>query len=299
MVEIFSEKQNGFTWLDVTNPTQEELMEIAGEHAIPRSSVQDSLEPEHLPKFEQIEDKIFIIIRVLDQEAKTKAGSIQQASRKIAIFYDKGLLITIHRSEQPLLRGLKAKYVDTGKVQKESEILLHIVYQALKTYEEPATRFAEEMDVYESAIFLRKKVPDILKSVYKVKRRASVCFRIITLMDDVVRRLNELYKKHYLAQDLLDLQLRLSILYNEIVDESNHLLNIYISFTSQRTGEVMRVLTIFSVFFMPLTFIVGIYGMNFDFMPELRWHYGYFMTLGAMLLITAVIYFWFKRKRWL
>ncbi|QEC52403.1 magnesium transporter [Anseongella ginsenosidimutans] len=299
MVEIFSEKQNGFTWLDVTNPTQEELMEIAGEHAIPRSSVKDSLEPEHLPKFEQIEDKIFIIIRVLDQEARTKAGSIQQASRKIAIFYDKGLLITIHRSEQPLLRDLKTKYVDTGKVQKENEILLHIVYQALKTYEEPATRFAEEMDVYESAIFLRKKVPDILKSVYKVKRRASVCFRIITLMDDVVRRLNELYKKHYLAQDLLDLQLRLSILYNEIVDESNHLLNIYISFTSQRTGEVMRVLTIFSVFFMPLTFIVGIYGMNFDFMPELRWHYGYYFTLAAMLLITAVIYFWFKRKRWL
>src|SRR3546814_167327 len=97
----------------------------------------------------------------------------------------------------------------------------------------------------------------------------------------------------------VDLQLRLSILYNEVVDESNHLLNIYISFTSQRTGEVMRVLTIFSVFFMPLTFIVGIYGMNFDFMPELGWHYGYFFTLGAMLVITVIIYFWFKRKRWL
>lgn len=299
MVEVFKEKRDGFAWLDVTNPSQAELMDIAREYAIPHSSVQDSLEPEHLPKFEQIEDKIFIITRVLDPAAKATAGSIQQSSRKIAIFFDKGLLITIHRSEQPLLRELKEKYIDTGKVQKESEILLRIIYKVLKTYEEPATRFAEEMDVYESAIFLRKKVPDILKSVYKVKRRASVCFRIITLMDDVVRRLYEQYRKHYLAQDLLDLQLRLGILYNEIVDESNHLLNIYISFTSQRTGEVMRVLTIFSVFFMPLTFIVGIYGMNFDFMPELNWRYGYFVALGVMLLITVVIYIWFKRKRWL
>lgn len=299
MVEIFREKQEGFTWLDLTNPTQEELLEIAGKYGIPRSSVQDSLEPEHLPKFEQIEDKVFIIVRVLDQEAKSKAGSIQQVSRKIAIFYDKGLLITIHRSEQPLLRELKTNYLDTGKVQKEREILLRIIYKVLKSYEDPATRFAEEMDVYESAIFLRRKVPDILKNIYKVKRRASVCFRIITLMDDVVRRVVELDKKHYLAQDLLDLELRLSILYNEVVEESNHLLNIYISFTSQRTGEVIRVLTIFSVFFMPLTFVVGIYGMNFDFMPELHWHYGYFATLGAMLLITVVIYFWFKRKRWL
>lgn len=274
-------------------------MQIAGEYGIPDSSVQDSLEPEHLPKFEQIEDKYFIIVRLPDRQARNKAGSIQRVSRKIAIFYQKGLLITIHRSEQPLLEEVKTKYLDTGKAHNEADILLRIVHKVLKTYEDPATRFAEEMDGYESAVFLREKVPDLLKSIYKVKRRASVYFRIVTLMEDVVRRLAELNKKHYLAQDLLDLQLRLRIMYNEVVDESNHLLNIYISFTSHRTGEVMRVLTIFSVFFMPLTFIVGIYGMNFDFMPELGWHYGYFISLGLMLLITIVIYFWFKRKRWL
>lgn len=299
MVEVFKPKEGAFTWLDVTDPSREELLEIAEKYAIPQSSVQDSLEPEHLPKFELIEEKIFIIIRVYDKEAKVHPGSIQQSSRKIAIFYDKNLLITIHRTEQPILKDLKTRYIDTGKSKTGGEMLLRIVYQALKTYEDPAGKLAEEMDVYESAIFLRKKVPDLLKSIYRVKRKASVCYRIVTLTDDVVRRLADLHKKHYLAQDMLDLQLRLSILYNEIVDESNHLLNIYISFTSQRTGEVMRVLTIFSVFFMPLTFIVGIYGMNFDFMPELRWHYGYFTALGAMLLITIMIYIWFKRKRWL
>src|SRR3546814_9360212 len=108
---------------------------------------------------------LFSIIRVLDSHARSGAGSIQQATRKIAIFFDNGLLITIHRSEQPLLRELKEKYIDTGKVKKEGDILLHIVHKALKTYEEPATRFSEEMDVYDSAIFLRRKEPDILKSI--------------------------------------------------------------------------------------------------------------------------------------
>jgi magnesium transporter len=71
------------------------------------------------------------------------------------------------------------------------------------------------------------------------------------------------------------------------------------SFAAQKTNEVVRVLTVFSVFFMPLTFIVGIYGMNFDFMPELKEKWGYPAALIFMAAVTAIIYFWFKRKKWL
>lgn len=68
---------------------------------------------------------------------------------------------------------------------------------------------------------------------------------------------------------------------------------------SQRTNDVVRVLTVFSVFFMPLTFIVGIYGMNFDVMPELTWSWGYYGVLGLRVAVSIVIYIWFKRKGWL
>ncbi len=71
------------------------------------------------------------------------------------------------------------------------------------------------------------------------------------------------------------------------------------SLSSQRTNEVMRILTLFSVFFMPLTFIVGIYGMNFEFMPELKQRWGYPAVLILMALVAVAIYRWFKRKRWL
>ncbi len=76
-------------------------------------------------------------------------------------------------------------------------------------------------------------------------------------------------------------------------------MNIYISFSSQKTNEVMKILTIFSVFFMPITFIVGIYGMNFDYMPELSKRWGYPIVLLIMAVVTVIIYQWFKRKKWL
>jgi magnesium transporter len=83
------------------------------------------------------------------------------------------------------------------------------------------------------------------------------------------------------------------------LDEVNNLVNLFMSLSSQKTNDVMKVLTIFSVFFMPLTFIAGIYGMNFEFMPELRQKWGYPGVMVLMGIVTAFIYFWFKRKKWL
>jgi magnesium transporter len=76
-------------------------------------------------------------------------------------------------------------------------------------------------------------------------------------------------------------------------------MNLYLSLSSQRTNEAMRVLTVFSAFFLPLTFIAGVYGMNFEYMPELTWKLGYPGAMAAMVLISVGIYFWFKRKGWI
>ena len=85
--------------------------------------------------------------------------------------------------------------------------------------------------------------------------------------------------------------------YEEVLENANSLLNTYHSVSSQKSNDVMKLLTIFSAFFLPLTFVAGIYGMNFENMPELRWQFGYFMILGIMTIIAIIIYFWFKRKK--
>jgi magnesium transporter len=100
-------------------------------------------------------------------------------------------------------------------------------------------------------------------------------------------------------QDVRDQHLKMQTLYNQVPEDVNNLLNLSMSFAAQKTNEVMKVLTIFSVFFMPLTFIAGIYGMNFHYMPELTRKWGYPGSLALMAIIAIVIYLWFKRKKWL
>ena len=77
------------------------------------------------------------------------------------------------------------------------------------------------------------------------------------------------------------------------------MLDIYLSNISQRMNEIMKVLTVVSTIFVPLTFIASIYGMNFDYIPELRWHYGYYEVLGLMATVTLGMLYYFKRKHWL
>jgi magnesium transporter len=84
-----------------------------------------------------------------------------------------------------------------------------------------------------------------------------------------------------------------------VLEDVNNLMGMYMSYQSQRTNDVVKVLTLFSVFFMPLTFIAGIYGMNFEFMPELKQRWGYPAVLLTMVTVAAVIYFYFRRKKWL
>jgi magnesium transporter len=86
---------------------------------------------------------------------------------------------------------------------------------------------------------------------------------------------------------------------DQLLDETQGLLGTYLAVASHRTNEVMRVLTVFSAFFLPLTFIVGIYGMNFEHMPELGQRWGYPMVLVGMGMVSLVIMLWFRRRGWL
>ena len=98
-------------------------------------------------------------------------------------------------------------------------------------------------------------------------------------------------------QDLKDTLLHLIFRAQEVVDDATSLLNSHMTFTAQKSNDVMKLLTVFSAFFLPLTFIVGVYGMNFHNMPELNLKYGYFITLLVMIVIAILIYIWFKRKK--
>jgi magnesium transporter len=89
------------------------------------------------------------------------------------------------------------------------------------------------------------------------------------------------------------------LFYDQLSDDAQNLVSTYMSFSAHKTNDVMKILTIFSAYFLPLTFIVGVYGMNFRFMPELDWEWGYPAVILLMLGVFIAIYIWFRRKKWL
>jgi magnesium transporter len=299
MKEVFvtADQHIPFTWIDITQPSLDELNLIAREYNLHEYTVRDCLEPDHLPKFEQFNTTNFLITRVYLPRNVRNPHTIQELTSKVAIFYNDTFIITIHRQPLPFIHLIKDQCLEARSCKSPIELITRILWNSLHTYELPMLELANRVDYYEEEIFLKNHVPNIQKSLYFLKRKAAVCKKVLHLTTDVISKAHLGVKKNPYIQDMLDLHLKLITQYDQIMEDSNNLLNIYIALASQKTNEVVKILTIFSVFFMPLTFIVGIYGMNFDYMPELRQKWGYPAVLLLMILVTLFIYYWFRYKK--
>lgn len=296
---LYKNEVEGLEWIDIVFPTKEELNKIAHKHNLHQHAVEDCLEPNHLPKFEIIDKTLFLILRVFDNEAIDKADSIQELTRKIAIFFTGKTLITIHRREQPLLLEIKDTFCTKVDMTLE-KLMIEIIRKSVFTFEPPITDADKVLDAFETKIFLKRKTPNIIRDLYFLKRKVDVYRRMLLLTKDLmVRFKNETQIDNPTLVDLKETTERIFVDCEQVRDNLNQLLSIHFNLSTQRVNEVIVVLTLFSGFFMPLTFIVGVYGMNFKFMPELEERNGYFILWGVMILITLVIFQWFKRKKWL
>jgi magnesium transporter len=268
--------------------------------------VEDSLEPEHLPKYERIGNVTFIIVRAMDATAARDCSTVQEMTRKVAIFYGSDFLITIHRTEQPFLSTRIEKYQappPAGAERRKSflpRLLIEIINGAVETYERPLADAETAIDRFEATVFGERELSDLLRRIYTEKRRVTQMRRMLSHTRDVVQKLVPASEPTApIFQDLRENAESVYSFAEELVEDVNNLLSIQLALASRRTNEIVRVLTVFSVFFLPLTFIVGVYGMNFDFMPELRYRLGYPAVLVGMGLVTLAIYLWFRRRGWL
>lgn len=292
---------SGFTfeWKDVYNPDQSELEELALAHQLPIAAVIDCMQSEHLPKYEAFEEYHFIIVRFYDTACDANSDTIQKLTRKVALFYNNHFLLSIHRSESAFIKKVADKYAHNKHVQHPFDLVCKLVKNALETFETPIEKMEVEIDFYESKVFLRKKVTNLLRHLYLVKRKSSVFKKLNSISGKVIENMQQSHKRNTFYEDLKDYHLHLETDTDDLHENIHQLLNIYISLASQKTNEVMRILTVFSAFFLPLTFIAGVYGMNFHWMPELHQKYGYPAVIILMALVTLIIFQWFKRKNWL
>jgi magnesium transporter len=289
----------GLIWIDIVDPSASEMDELSKQYNLNQHTVRDCLEPNHLPKYEFDNGVHFMILRFYAHKFDQKLVGIQELTNKIAIFCNDQFIITIHKFEVPFLDVLRNKYVTTDKCSATTQVLTRIVWEALETFDDPANRISEQVDFFENQVILKRTDHDLVESLYFIKRQASVSHKILMLMQEPINHLQPLPGEASALQDVRDQHLKMLTLYSQVLEDVNNLLNLTMSFAAQRTNDVMRILTLFSVFFMPLTFIVGIYGMNFKHMPELGSKWGYPIVLIVMLIVAVIIYLWFKRKKWL
>ncbi len=289
----------GYEWIDIANPQPGELEQIATRYNLHAASVNDCLQPGHLPKYERLKNYTFVILRVFYEDESIKGDNVRELTNKIAIFISDTFIITIHRNHMPLLDTISNSFISDLECKMPQHVFNEIVMASLHSYDEPGRQLTENLEYYESQVFLTDRTVSLLKGLYFIKRKISIIRRLLLLTQDIVDKIDAPDRSNAYTRDVRDLLIKQKTLYDVLSENANNLLNIYFSVSSQRTDKTMRVLTIFSVFFMPLTFIVGVYGMNFRFMPELTWHYGYPAALALMVVVTVIIFIWFRRKKWL
>ena len=298
-IVIFENKEQILTWVDVTAPSSTELTELSKTYDLNHFALSACLQPDHLPKHEDIEGTHFIITRVQMPIRSGKSVSIQSISTKIAFFYRPGLLITIHRIPHDFIQDVRMRFFDKGQFKLVESIVAKLLWHILHSYELPAVGLSTELDEFENMVFSQNLTPQMLLELYQIKRKALMSKKLLLFTQEAISSVKLPVAKSDDLQDSRDLHLKLLNIYDQIHEDVSNLVNFYLSISAQKTNDVIKVLTIFSVFFMPLTFVVGIYGMNFDYMPELKMRYGYPLLLGIMVLLSCGIYLWFRKKRWL
>ncbi len=292
--------QPAFRWIDVVAPEAGELERLAQEFGFHPMAVEDCLDPWHLPKYERFGETTFVILRVFDDRSSDRTASVQEMTRKIAVFFRADLVVTIHRADLAMVEQVRDRFRNGNGGHCSATPLLGALFNgALDSFEAPLERAEDSVDALEVALLSQDRRSPDLEAIHLLKRRVNFIKRLFWQTNVALQKLvmpgdpssvvfhdvKENAESYYFYAD-------------QLMEEISNLLGIHVALSSQRTNEVMRVLTVFSAFFLPLTFIVGIYGMNFDWMPELRARWGYPVVLAAMVLLCLGIGYWFKRRGW-
>jgi len=282
---------DSFTWIDIEDANKKELEIIASKYNLSYFLMKDSLDIGHLPKYEQLHKHDFFIFRAYTSNINLNIDEIGEMSNKIAFFIFEDKLITIHRAHFSFLNIHEEKHI------KLSELFLRIVGFMIESFKKPTIELSNKITQIEKTIFLKDYRVVLIEELYFIKSQARILKKIISITESIIHQSQDKYKVSYIHQDIRDQLLHLLTMNEESLENSTQLMNTYLSLSDQKNNEVVRLLTIFSVFFLPLNFIAGIYGMNFSFMPELTWKLGYVFALSLMAIVVIVIYLWFRRKR--
>lgn len=293
------------TWVVIEGLTNINVIERIGEmFDIHQLVLEDILNTNQRPKFEQYDDHLYIVLKCLLIEDDAFTVVYEQISLLVLknyVFMFKEKRDNLFHPVQERIRLGKGKIRSLGTDYLTYVILDYIVDQNFVLIDS----LDEVINSLEDNLLTAVPTPDMLYKIQSLKREIISIRRYISpvreLLAGMMRSDSELINQntHIYLRDVSDHSIRVVESIESYRDILTGLLEIYISSLSNKMNEVMKVLTIFASIFIPLTFITGIYGMNFDYMPELAWKWAYPALWGIFITLPVILILYFKRKKWL
>ena len=292
-------------WVDVESPTKSELQKLANEYNLPTKVLAECLKPEYLPHIETHGAAQFIIIRIPEPNLPIEADTVQELTTKVAFFISQQGLLSLHRQSLEMLNRVRLQFTEVVENEKNTALIMSMILaevaQSLMT---ELTNLDFKTENFEQNIFMMKRSRSILKEGYYIKRKASAYRRVIKTTIEVGQKMTtKLGCPALQMQESNDLLSQCLFFAEDIYENVQALVSLHMAIQSQKineasykTNETVRILTIFTLFFLPLNFITGVFGMNFEFMPWLKESSGfeYSLVLMAVLVISFLVYLFYK-----
>ena len=302
-VEELKAEEGKVRWINILGVHETHVMEKIGEiFDIHPLVLEDIMNVNHNPKYEETEKYNFFVLKMLNYNKKKFSIDTEQ----ISIIQGKNYVISFQEKKGDVFDSIRKRIDTRPKFRKQgSDYLAYtLIDSVVDNYFTILGTYSEKLEEIEEKIMVEPHQRDLneLNSQKRelLKLRKSI-WPIREIISGIQRTENKHIKKTTLPyyRDVYDHTIQIIDTTETFRDISSGLVDLYMSSISNKMNEVMKVLTIFATIFIPLTFIAGIYGMNFEYMPELAWKYGYLIIWIIFIIIGGGMLLYFKKKKWI
>lgn len=303
LIEVWARNSKLMIWADFDSVDKTRERQIFGEYfEISPLALDDAQRTRHPPKLEWFDDYFFLLLKAFSADT----NDIDFGILHISFFVGRNFIVTRREGNSPSINQVQELVSGDRSVLKKgpSHIFYRIVRRIIDRKTPIIIEVEKQLEKYEE-IMMRKPSDKLLMKLIHYNSRLKKLKRIFRHQEAI---LAELYRKRtdilddedqHEMKDLHEHMERLASLSALLQELIVDLVDGYISISSHRLNNIMKVLTIVAVFFLPLTFIAGVYGMNFEYMPELGYKYAYFIILGVMAVIAVMMFLVFRKIHWL
>lgn len=294
-------QKKSITWINIDGVHDSKIIHDLGEHfGFHPLLLEDIMNNEQRPKIEAFEDHIFIILKMLSYERR------EISTEQISIIIGKNFVISFQETEGDIFDPIRKRIRENkGKLRKRGPDYLgySLIDAIVDHYFAVLEKLEEQIEEVEESI--SRPTTETIKIMHHLKRQTILLQRSIWPLREVVsgmmRSEANILKKTTVIylRDVYDHTIQIMDTIETFRDILSGMMEVYLFSLSNRTNEIMKVLTIIGTIFIPLTFITGVYGMNFDFMPPLEWEYGYYVVMVGMLIIVIFLLLYFRKRRWI